>query len=295
METLACPEVLWGARAGRSVRAPGTSRTRVWRTGRCAQGCTKSTKSPTHAGWRQLGRRERTFPGQALVVDQPLGEPQFGVGGDGEPDPAVGLLGGAQGHFAGLANDADTAEMQLEQLMPPSFAAPAPVSVSVTSPLDPEAVLDQLRHAIDARRYSSPVRESAGYFRIGGDVSSSVVAPTFKPYFMPGLRAGYGAMTLELHGEIHATAEGSEIRANVFAPVRRPMVWALAILLVVSIAVSVAGSGDAFGWAFGVGGGSLVSAVWVRILRHNQRMALRNTDEFTRLVGSIVSTEPPVV
>ncbi len=153
----------------------------------------------------------------------------------------------------------------------------------------------QLRHAIDARRYSSPVRESAGYFRIGGDVSSSVVALTFKPYFMPGLRAGYGAMTLELHGEIHATAEGSEIRANVFAPVRRPMVWALAILLVVSIAVSVAGSGDAFGWAFGVGGGSLVSAVWVRILRHNQRMALRNTDEFTRLVGSIVSTEPPVV
>src|ERR1035437_1075266 len=94
--------------------APGSGSVGFRRTGWCAQGWAESLKPSADARGCELGGVAESFPGQALVVDEPAGQAQLGVGGDDQPGPAVGLVGGLQ-RWCGPAEGAfDEAEGVLD-------------------------------------------------------------------------------------------------------------------------------------------------------------------------------------
>lgn len=171
-----------------------------------------------------------------------------------------------------------------------AFAAPDSIAVSVPSGLSRADVIERLAQAVRERPYSKPDRDSPGFFRLGGTVTEERVALTARPYVTPGLIAGYGAMTIELRGEVVQTDDGSEIRGTVSAPIKWTTPAFLALALVAWVAFGVAGNGSTWPtWTFILVGGLVASVAWAWILRHNQRMALRNVGELTRMLGSIIS------
>lgn len=179
----------------------------------------------------------------------------------------------------------------LDELNAPTvFAAPDSMAVSVPSGLSRADVIERLELAVRERPYSKPDRDSPGFFRLGGTVTAEHVTLTARPYVTPGLIAGYGAMTIELRGEVVPSDDGSEIRGTVSAPIKWTTPAFLALALVAWVAFGVAGNGSTWPtWIFIVGGGLMVSVAWAWIIRHNQRMALRNVGELTRMLGSIIS------
>lgn len=171
-----------------------------------------------------------------------------------------------------------------------AFAAPDPMAVSVPSGLSRADVIERLVQAVRERPYSKPDRDSPGFFRLGGTVTAEHVALTARPYVTPGLIAGYGAMTIELRGKVVQTDDGSEIRGTVSAPIKWTTPAFLALALVAWVVFGVAGNGSTWPtWTFIVVCGLVVSVAWAWIIRHNQRMALRNVGELTRMLGSIIS------
>jgi hypothetical protein len=151
-------------------------------------------------------------------------------------------------------------------------------------------VIERLAQAVRERPYSKPDRDSPGFFRLGGTVTEERVVLTARPYVTPGLIAGRGAMTIELRGEVVQTHDGSEIRGTMSAPIKWTTPVFLAVALVFWVAFGVAGNGSTWPtWTFIIVGGLAVSVAWAWIIRHNQRMALRNVGELTRMLGSIIS------
>ena len=64
----------------------------------------------------------------------------------------------------------------------------------------------------------------------------------------------------------------------------------LAFALIAWVVFGIAGNGSTWPTStFIVVGGLFVAAAWAWIIRHNQRMALRNVDELARMLGSIIS------
>jgi hypothetical protein len=92
-----------------------------------------------------------------------------------------------------------------------TFAGPASVAVSIYSGRWCDETLARLAHAIADRRYSTPLRSSPGYFRLGGSADAALVTLAARPYVTPRLVAGYGAMTIELRGEVVDRDEGSDV------------------------------------------------------------------------------------
>lgn len=173
---------------------------------------------------------------------------------------------------------------------PTVFAAPDQMAVSVPSGLSRADVIERLELAVRERPYSKPDRDSRGFFRLGGTVTGEHVTLTARPYVTPGLIAGYGAMTIELRGEVVRSDYGSEIRGTVSAPIKWTTPVFLALALVAWVVFGIAGNGSTWPtWTFIVVGGLMVSAAWAWIIRHNQRMALRNVGELTGMLRSIVS------
>jgi hypothetical protein len=171
-----------------------------------------------------------------------------------------------------------------------AFAAPDPVPILIPSVLSRDAVIDRLAQAVDERRYSIPGRNSSGFLRLGGSVAAGRVSLTARPYLIPGVIAGSGAMTIELRGEVIQAEEGSEIRGTVTAPVRQTTLVFLAFGLIAWAAFGIASNGSRLPtWIFIMLGGVCIGATWVWTIRHNQRTALRHVDELTRLLGSIVA------
>lgn len=175
-----------------------------------------------------------------------------------------------------------------------AFAAPGPVAVSIQSALSRDKVIERLAHAVDGRRYSHPGRYAPGYLRLGGSVATDHMTLTARPYVIPGLVAGYGAMTIELRGEVVDSADGSEVRGTVTAPVRWTTLAFAAVAWIVWVAFGITGNGRTWlVWAIVVLGSVFVSAAWAWIIRRNQRMALRNVDELTRMLRSITADPAP--
>jgi hypothetical protein len=168
------------------------------------------------------------------------------------------------------------------------FAAPGSVAVSIPSVLSPDEVIDRLTKAVDERRYSSPGKDSPGFFRLGGSVAAEHVFLTAHPYLIPGVITGSGAMTIELRGEVIQAQDGSEIRGTVSAPVRQTTLAFAALVLIIWAAFGIAFNGS-LTWIIVVLGGILVGVMWAWTIRHNQRMALRNVDELTRMLRTIVA------
>lgn len=176
----------------------------------------------------------------------------------------------------------------------PLFSAPAAVAVSVHSSLSPDAVVDRLAQAVDERRYSNPSRFSVGYFRLGGSIAQARVILMARPYLIPGLVAGRGAMTIELRAEVIEAEDGSDLRGTVTAPIRWPTPVFLVTGSVLWAAVGIAGNGSNWlTWGFVVAGIATMATLWSWILRHNQRRALRNVDELVRTIDSILSDAAP--
>jgi hypothetical protein len=175
----------------------------------------------------------------------------------------------------------------------PPFTAPDPVPVTISSDLPREAVLARLRAAILEPAYSEPSGSPPRLYRLGGTATDEALVLTATPCLRPGLRAGSGSLTLELHGAIQPVGGRSEIRGTVVAPVAKRTVRTLAIVVVGFLVLSLAGSGpDPFLIVFGLVVCALVSVAWVAIIRHNQRTALDNVETFTRFVRSVLSEEP---
>jgi hypothetical protein len=174
--------------------------------------------------------------------------------------------------------------------VPTAFVAPDPVAVSVHSGLSRSQVIERLEQAVRERPYSRPDRYSPGFFRLGGVVTSDRLTLTARPYVTPGLIAGYGAMTIEFSGEVLSSDDGSEIRGMVTAPIEWTSPALLALSLVAWVAFGVAGNGSMLPtWIFVAAGALMLSVAWAWMIRHNQRMALRNVGELTRMLGSIAS------
>jgi hypothetical protein len=170
------------------------------------------------------------------------------------------------------------------------FAAPDPVILNVSSALPPDEVVVQLGQAIRERPYSTPGRNSPGFFRLGGAVIGRAIRVTARPYVVPGLIAGYGAMMIELSGEVVGKAPGSEIRGSVTAPIPRSSVWLAVVSLIVWAVVVTLGNGsNLVSWSFILIVGSAITLAWGWIARHNQRKALRNVGELERLLASVIS------
>jgi hypothetical protein len=93
-----------------------------------------------------------------------------------------------------------------------------------------------------------------------------------------------------LRGEVVPSDGGSEIRGTVSAPVRWTTSAFLAFALIAWVVFGIAGNGSKWpAWTFVIVGDLFLSAGWAWIIRRNQRMALRNVAELTRMLGSIVS------
>jgi hypothetical protein len=173
----------------------------------------------------------------------------------------------------------------------PAFLdGPEPLMVSVHSTLSRGEVIERLERAVHERPYSKPDRDSIGFLRLGGRVAADHVTLTARRYVIPRVMAGGGAMAIELQGEVVQSIDGSEIRGTVNAPVR----WTIPAFAVIALsawaAFGIVGNGPNLpSLIFLVGAGVLMSIAWAWIVRHNQRMALRNTKELMRMVESIVS------
>ena len=173
---------------------------------------------------------------------------------------------------------------------PSTLIAPRPVPVSIESALPRDEAIRRLSEAVAARRYSNPGRYSRGYFRLGGMVAPGDVAITARPYVTPGVIAGYGAMTIELRAELTNTREGSQLTGQVTAPVGRMTVASLALASLCFAAAGVAGNGSTLPtWTFVVVGVVVLAILWTWSIRRSQRMALRNADELTRLLRSVLA------
>jgi hypothetical protein len=172
---------------------------------------------------------------------------------------------------------------------PDVLAAPGPIAVSIRSALAPAEVVERLARAVHDRPYSTPERYSPGFFRLGGSVVGDQIRLTARPYVTPGLIAGYGAMTIELSGNVAAAPEGSEVAGTVSAPMRWSK-WATFLTLAIFASPIVFGGNRApwETWASLVVLGLILSPVWAVIIRHNQRMALANVGELTRMIETIL-------
>src|ERR1019366_5208355 len=94
--------------------APGSGAVGFRRTGWCAQGWVGSLKPSADGGGAELGGDRGSFPGEGLLVEGFAGQAEWGVGGDDQPGPAVGLVGGLQ-RWCGPAEGAfDEAEGVLD-------------------------------------------------------------------------------------------------------------------------------------------------------------------------------------
>ena len=170
------------------------------------------------------------------------------------------------------------------------FAAPGPVAISVRSTLHHDEVIDRLARAVGERRYSTPGLDSPGFFRLGGTVAADHLILTARPYVIPGVIGGFGALTIELRGKVVQAENGSEIRGTVSAPIRSTTLAIAAAGLIAWASVGIAGNGSTWPvWIFIALSTAIIVAAWVWALRHNQRMALRNVNELTRMLESIVA------
>jgi O-antigen/teichoic acid export membrane protein len=116
---------------------------------------------------------------------------------------------------------------------------------------------------------------------------------TARPYVTPGLVAGYGAMTIELRGEVVEGDGGSVVRGDVSAPIRWTTPAWLGFAWILWVAFAIVSNGSTlWSWVFVVVGSLVIAAAWIWTIRHNQRMALRNVDELTRMLSSILSDAP---
>lgn len=115
---------------------------------------------------------------------------------------------------------------------------------------------------------------------------------TARMYVMPGFIAGYGAMPLEMRGEIKATPEGSVVRGFVTAPFRLgPLDLVLLTLFAAVVITGIASSGAILSvLLLLVVAGTAMVPIWTLMVRHNQRVALTNVDDLKRMVGSVVSS-----
>jgi hypothetical protein len=171
-----------------------------------------------------------------------------------------------------------------------AFAGPGPVAISIPSVLSRDEVIDRLAQAVDERRYSSPGRSSPGFFRLGGSVMAEHVVLTARPYVIPGVIAGSGAMTMELRGEVIQAEEGSEIRGTVSAPIRFSTLAFAVFTLITWVVCGLAFNGStSLARIFILLGAVSIGVVWAWTIRRNRRMALRNVDELTRMIRSIVA------
>ena len=176
---------------------------------------------------------------------------------------------------------------------PSRFIAPEPVRLSIGSPLPRDEAIRRLSEAVAERRYSNPRRDSHGYFRLGGIVAPGDVAITARPYVAPRVIAGYGAMTIELHGELSDTGSGTRLTGQVTAPVGRMTIASLVVASLCFAAAGVAGNGSTLPtWTFVLVGVLVLAVLWTWSIRRNQRMALRNADELTRLLSSLLTGRP---
>jgi|ERR1035437_6040534 hypothetical protein len=85
-----------------------------WWTGWGAQCWGKSSKSSSDAGGGESAGFALSFPWEAEVVDEVSGEAEWGVGGDDQPGPAVGLVGGLQRRCGPAEGALDEAEGVLD-------------------------------------------------------------------------------------------------------------------------------------------------------------------------------------
>jgi hypothetical protein len=179
---------------------------------------------------------------------------------------------------------------------PSTLVAPRPVPISIGSALSRDEAIRRLSDAVAARRYSNPGRYSRGYFRLGGMVAPRDVAITARPYVTPGVIAGYGAMTIELRGELTDTQEGSRLTGQVTAPVGRMTTASLVVASLGFAAAGVVGNGSTLPtWTFVVVGVLVLAVLWTWSIRRNQRRALRNADELTRLLSLVLAEGPPTM
>jgi Flp pilus assembly protein TadB len=173
---------------------------------------------------------------------------------------------------------------------PSTFDAPDHVDVSIDSGLSRDEAIKRLSQAVAERRYSRPNRYSRGFLRLGGAVSTDGVAITARPYVIPGVVAGYGAMTIELRAEVVDTEAGSRLTGNLTAPVRRTMLAFGLVAWSCFAAFALAGNRSTWPtWAFVMAATLILTVLWTWIIRRNQRMALHNAIELTTLVSSILA------
>jgi hypothetical protein len=173
---------------------------------------------------------------------------------------------------------------------PSTFDAPDHVDVSIESGLSRDEAIKRLSQAVAERRYSRPGRYSRGFFRLGGAVSPDGVAITARPYVIPGVVAGSGAMTIELRAEVLDTEAGSRLTGKVRAPVGRTMLAFGLVAWSCFVAFALVGNGSTWPtWTFVMAGTLILSVLWTWIIRRNQRMALRSAIELTALVRSILA------
>ena len=134
---------------------------------------------------------------------------------------------------------------------PSRFAAPDPVAVSIDSDLPRDEALKQLSQAVAERRYSSPGRNSRGFFRLGGVVAPDGMTITARPYLIPGVIAGGAAMTIELRAEVVDTAAGSRLTGVVSAPVPQTTIAFGFVAWLCFVVFGVAGNGSTWPtWTF---------------------------------------------
>jgi hypothetical protein len=164
----------------------------------------------------------------------------------------------------------------------------APVAVSIRSSDPPKKALERLDQAVRENDYGPTDRNSPGFYRMSGEVFRRYVTLAARPYAMPGIRAGSGAMALSFVGEVVPDGSGSELSGSIEAPVDPFLTVVGAILSVVFLlGALVQGPGvPALVFAVVVAVTMQFGFAWIR--SHNQRMAMRSAGEIVRFLRSVL-------
>jgi hypothetical protein len=175
--------------------------------------------------------------------------------------------------------------------LPGSLGAPDPVRIRIRSSRTAEQALAVLARAASENRYSDPSIGDPRFLRLGGTVAGPGVSLTATPYLSHGVRVPRD-WVLTVSGEIHDRPDESELSGTASAPAPPLLRWMLGAVLVFASLVMIATNPTAAMITVVATFVIAMLVLWTLVVRHNQRVAVRNTDRFTEFLATILSERP---
>ncbi len=176
--------------------------------------------------------------------------------------------------------------------LPGWLGEPEPVSLSIETSTAMDVALDRLEAAIRERRYVPPGRDGHGFVRFSGTVEPTSFRIRARPYVIPGVRAGSGALLLHVDGTLRVLdgGRGTAINGWMSAPNRRGSIASTGVVLLAWLAIGLVEHG-ATSW-FSVLFFPAIALLMLAAIRHGQRSALRRSPQVRAALRETIESGP---